>query len=138
MLIKVRGIVYALILLSLAMSTSVMAQEKKVPKTNTIDQYSTVNKKKEGPKVKKPLNILKTDTKGILYGNLCFEEFTRSKGYTYVIQPKGDPSFKGSMKRGFHNFGVKFVILLKNGIFWKLVERKRIKDCRMKTGDRIG
>lgn len=122
----------------MTLGTYAFGQEKKVPKTNTIDQYSTINKKKEGPKVKKPLLIVKTNTKGILYGNRCFEEFTRSKGYAYVIQPKGEPSFKSSMKRGFHNFGVKFVVLLKNGIFWKIAEKKRIKDCRMKTGDRVG
>ena len=117
---------------------SAQKKEAKIPKTNTIDQYSTINKKKTGPKVKKTTQIIKTNTRGILYGNLCFEDYIKSKGYEYVIQPEGDGSFKSKFKTGWHNFGAKFIVVLKNGIFWRVAEKKRIRECRIKTGDRIG
>lgn len=121
----------------LAASISVYAQDKP-PKTNTIEHNPQVDIKKEAPKVKKPLEIIKNDTQGILYGNKCFEEFTRSRGYIYIVQPQPNPTFKAKLKKFFHNFGVKFIITLKRSIFWKSVEKKKVKDCRLKTGDRVG
>ncbi|HEX9651365.1 MAG TPA: hypothetical protein VGA21_12450 [Cyclobacteriaceae bacterium] len=112
--------------------------QDKPPKTNKIDQNPRVDISKEGPKAKKYLEILKSDTQGILYGNLCFEEFTRSKGYIYVIQPQPNPIFKARFKKSWHNFGVKLIITLKHSIFWKVVEKNKTRECRQKTGDRVG
>lgn len=120
-----------------SLSVVCFAQEKP-PRSNTIDQNPKVDIKKEAPKVKKPKEIIKNDTRGILYGNRCFEEYTRSKGYIYVIQPQPNPTFKARYKKSWHNFGVKLLITLKYSIFWKAIERKRMIDCRLKTGDRIG
>ena len=122
---------------SITLITYAYAQDKP-SKTNTIDQNPRVDIKKEGPKVKKPLEILKSDTQGILYGNLCFEEYTRSKGYIYVIQPQPNPTFKARYKKNWHNFGVKLIITLKHSIFWKVVEKNKTRECRQKTGDRVG
>ena len=126
-----------LALFLLAVSFAAFAQDKPV-RTNTITQNPKVDIRKEGPKVKKPLEILKNDTRGILYGNKCFEEYTRSKGYIYVVQPQPNPTFKARYKKSWHNFGVKLVITLKHSIFWKAIERNKVRDCRLKTGDRVG
>ena len=108
------------------------------PPTKAIDPDVEVRKNKIGPKNKKMLILIKNNTKGILYGNRCFEEFTHECGYEYVVQPKGQSRNRNEISRWLHNFGVKFVVTVKNGPFWRIKERKRKKECRTKTGDYVG
>jgi len=108
------------------------------PPTKAIDPNVEVRKNKLGPKNKKLLSLIKNNTKGILYGNRCFEEFTHKRGYEYVVQPKGQSRNRNGLSRWLHNFGVKFVVTLKRGPFWKISEGKKIKECRAKSGDYVG
>ncbi len=108
------------------------------PTTKAIDSDVEVKKNKIGPKNKKLLSLIKNNTKGILYGNRCFEEFTHDCGYEYVVQLKGQSRNRNEIRRWLHNFGIKFVVTIKNGPFWKIKERKKKKECRAKTGDYVG
>jgi len=112
--------------------------QNKRPPTKAIDPDVEVRKNKIGPKNKKMLSLIKNNTKGILYGNRCFEEFTHKCGYEYVVQPKGQSRNRNEISRWLHNIGVKFVVTIKNGPFWRIKEQKKKKECRIKTGDYVG
>lgn len=81
------------------------------------------------------LQIIKRDTRNILYGNKCFEEFTYQLGFEYVVEPAGEPGSRNDLKRFFHNFGAKFILIFKAGPFWKSRVNKKIRECRELMGD---
>lgn len=76
--------------------------------------------------------------KGILLGNRCMEEATREMGFRYEVVPKEGPGSKTHEGVFFHNLGVKTILLFKNGPFWSIRLKKRMKECRRKTGDYMG
>ncbi len=117
--------------------TNAKAQEQR-PTTNTTTHGVDINKKKERPDRRRIIHIIKNDTRNILYGNKCFEDFTRDRGYEYVVQPKGNRLNKSETGRLLHNFGAKFGIFFRNGPFWKIKEGKKKKECRTKSGDFVG
>lgn len=81
---------------------------------------------------------IKNDTKGLLLGNKCMEEVTRSMRFEYVVQPKGQPGNRSEFGRLTHNFFAKLGITFRNGPFWKFKLKKKRKECRRKTGDYMG
>lgn len=87
---------------------------------------------------KKIRHILKSNTHKILLGNKCMEDFTHRMGFQYIVNPKGGIGSMNGLQQFFHNMGVKFIILLKNGPFWKAKVNKRYKECRQKSGDFVG
>lgn len=89
-------------------------------------------------KSKKVRYILKKDTQNTSYGNPCVMEITRSKGFEYLVTLKGQPGYESEVQRGFHNFGINIALLFRNGPFWKFGLRKKIRDCRQKSGDYVG
>ena len=95
----------------------------------------TAQKKSKSKKVR---YILKKDTQNTSYGNPCVVEVTRSKGFEYLVTLKGQPGYESELQRGFHNFGVNVSLLFRNGPFWKTGLKKKIKDCRFKSGDYVG
>ena len=119
---------------------SLMAQEKNegyFPTPNTqIDAKPDPKKQRE--KEKQIRYIITNDTKNTLTGNRCFEEVTRNMGFQYLAVPKGLPPNKNGFSRWWHNFGVKFMIVLKNGPFWKSRVNKKLDECKYKSGDFIG
>lgn len=94
--------------------------------------------KKQKEKEKQIRYIVKNDTKETLAGNLCFEEVTMKMGFLYLAVPKGQPYNKNGFSRWRHNFGVKFIILFKNGPFWKMKVNKKYKECKYGSGDFMG
>lgn len=109
-----------------------------VTSSNVTDSEHEVNKRKEAPKSKRLLQIIRNDTRGILYGNKCFEEVTHDMGFEYVVQPKGQPRNGSNFSRFLHNFGVKTAIFFKNGPFWKFKVKKRRRECQEASGDFTG
>ncbi len=87
---------------------------------------------------KKIRYILKKDTQNTSYGNPCVVEITRSKGFEYLVTLRGQPGYESELQRGMHNFTVNVALLFRNGPFWKSGLRKKIKECRRKTGDYVG
>ena len=106
--------------------------------TGATDKETKVNKKKQGPKKRRLLYIVRKDTKRILYGNRCFLDVQRAMGFEYLVQPKGQPLNRNGFGRNMHNLGIKFVLLFKNGPFWQIRLSKRKKDCRKLSGDFVG
>ena len=131
---------YLLLFSNLAIAGIASAQEIDndfFPTPNTrIDAKPDPKKQKE--KEKKIRYIVTNDTKNTLPGNLCFEEVTMKMGFLYLAVPKGQPPNKNNFSRWWHNFGVKFMILLKNGPFWKTKVNKKYKKCKYGSGDFMG
>ena len=101
-----------------------------------FDKKSRKSQKKS--KNKKVRYILKKNTQNTSYGNPCVVDVTRSKGFEYMVQLKGQPGYESEFQRGFHNFGVNIALLFRNGPFWKSGLKKKIRDCRLKSGDYVG
>ena len=123
----------------LFVSTSYSQENNKeyFPTPNTqLD--ATPDPKKQKDKEKKIRFIITDDTKNTLPGNLCFEEVTAGMGFQYLAVPKGQPPNKNGFSRWRYNFGVKFMILLKNGPFWKSKVNKKYKECKYGSGDYMG
>jgi len=98
-------------------------------------QNRNSQKKSKNEKVR---HILKKNTLNTSYGNPCALEVTRAKGFEYMVALKGQPGYESEIQRGFHNFGVNVSLLFRNGPFWKSGLRKKIDDCRQKSGDYVG
>jgi hypothetical protein len=116
----------------------VFAQET-IPPTSTTDVNAKLNKKKERPEGKRHyMTIIKTHTKKTLYGNKCFEDFTRELGFVYEIQIKGQAGSLNGFTRFWHNAGTKTGLVFTAWPWWKLRVNKKRKDCRKSTGDFVG
>ena len=129
--------VFCVFLFCLLFAQGVIAQEIP-PKTNSIDTNASFDKKKERPDRNHYMTIIKNDTKGILYGNKCFEDFTRSIGFVYSVQIKGNVGGLSGAGRFFHNTGVKTALFFTAWPWWKLRVNKKKKDCRKLSGDFVG
>ena len=103
-----------------------------------FDKKNRTEQKKSKSKSKKIRYIIKKDTQNTSYGNPCVAEVTRSKGFEYLVTLKGQPGYETELQRGFHNFGVNFTLLFRNGPFWKSGLKKKIENCRFKSGDYVG
>ncbi len=127
-----------LILLVCGFLTRVSYSQETMPKTNSIDANAKVDKKKERPDKKRYQTIVKNDTKRILYGNKCFEEFTRSLGFKYEVQNKKTSGSLNGPARFFHNAGTKTALFFTAWPWWKLRVNKKKKNCRKLSGDFVG
>ena len=128
----------SVIIISLLAANLSFAQET-IPKTSTTDINVKIKKKKERPVGKRHyMTIIKTHTKNTLYGNKCFEDFTRQLGFTYQIQVKGQPGSLNGFTRFWHNAGTKTALVFTAWPWWKLRVNKRYKECRKSSGDFVG
>ncbi len=116
--------------LSFAQTTST----KEFPTKATDLKADKVSRKKES-KTKKYRYIVKKDSKNTLYGNQCYLETTHKFGFEYAIECAGLGSNPSGIARWSHNFGVKFVLLFRNGPFWQHRLKKKYKHCRYQYGD---
>ncbi len=128
---------FSLVLLGLLISRSGFCQEN-MPKTNSIDINAKIDKKKERPEKQRYKTIIKNDTKRILYGNKCFEEFTQSLGFMYEVQNKNTSGSLNGPAKFLHNAGTKTALFFTAWPWWKLRINKKKKDCRKLSGDFVG
>lgn len=99
----------------------------KTPNTHTNPDPNPKDDKPKGREIK---YIIKKDTKGFLPGNKCYEEITRDMGFQYLAVPKGQAYYDTEFDRNLHNLGAKIIILLRNGIFWKIKVNKAYRKCK--------
>lgn len=128
---------YCICFIFILLVGELFAQET-LPKTNSIDPNAKVDKKRERPEKEHYMTIIKNNTKGILYGNKCFEEFTSSIGFVYAVQIKGNSGGLNGPARFFHNAGTKTAMFFTAWPWWKLRVNKKKKDCRKLSGDFVG
>lgn len=116
-----------------------MAQDKLVfgdtPTTAKSPKYKSNPKEY---KEKRPIQWVKSSSKGLLIGNPCMEEVTNDMGFVYLVQPKGQEPNKSGFERNIHNFFAKIRITLRNGPLWKFKLKKKRRECGTETGDIVG
>ena len=129
----------AIIVLVSFLATEYSVAQETIPKTSTTDTDAKIKKKKERPEGKRHyMTIIKTDTKKTLYGNKCFEDFTRQLGFVYEIQVTGQSGSLNGFSRFWHNAGTKTALVFTAWPWWKLRVNKRYKECRKSSGDFVG
>ncbi len=130
-----------MLMISLA-SAECLAQEsdeiKKDLPTEKVGFKVEDDSKANRPKKKKIRYIIKNGTSGILYGNPCVLQVTRRMGFEYAVQTPLLPGSTIEPRRLWNNFKVKLLLTLKHGPFWKISLNKRLKECGIKSGDRVG
>jgi hypothetical protein len=105
-----------------------------LPTNNTVNKR--VNHRKYEPKRKTYSKLYKTSTKGTLYGNPCALEVTRKMGFEYVPLSQGHG--KSTVGLILNNTYVNGKLIVTRSPFWKLILKKRLKNCRTKSGDGVG
>ncbi len=129
---------WCLLLVCLLALEPVLGQNLPPASTTNTDFNKKSRKSQQKSKNKKVRYILKKNTQNTSYGNPCVVEITRSKGFEYLVTLKGQPGYESEFQRAFHNFGVNFTLFFRNGPFWKSGLKKKIEDCRHKSGDFVG
>jgi hypothetical protein len=130
-----------LVLLCMLIVPSAHAQKKKAKKqrkgaTTTTSYNARI--KNEPPAPKEYMHLYSTNTRGILQGNKCMDDYTEKLGFRYVVMPPGQDGSLTDTEMRLNNFGVKFLLLLKNGPFWHHRLNKKARKCRERTGDYYG
>jgi hypothetical protein len=128
-------------LLSLLLGTDLIAQPKSkandfVSGTSTTQQVNTdkfkrskfTNRSRDLPQ------IVRSNAKGILYGNLCAREVAAKMGFEYLIMPPGGESESGFLDK-WGNFKTRVSLTLRYGPWWKATFNHRVRKCRRATLD---
>lgn len=129
---------WCLLLVCLLALEPILGQSSPPASTTNTDFDKKSRNSQKRSKQKKVRYILKKDTQNTSYGNPCVVEITRSSGFEYLVTLKGQPGYESEFQRGLHNFGVNVMLLFRNGPFWKSGLKKKIQDCRHKSGDYVG
>jgi hypothetical protein len=106
--------------------------------TENIRMKQDDNNARNRPKRKKIRVITKNKGEGILYGNPCMVEETMKMGFEYNVQIPGMPGSMLPWRRRYENFKVHLNLIVTKSPFWKLVLNRRVKDCRLRSGDFVG
>lgn len=106
--------------------------------TPALDKSAGFSPNAMRPKRKKIRFLVKKRTNGLLMGNKCAEDVTHKMGFEYIVLAKGQPGYKNEWQRNWHNLGVKALLFITRGPFWKFAVKKRIKRCKYQTGDYMG
>lgn len=79
--------------------------------------------------------LVKYQSKGLLYGNLCAREISERMGFEYVIVPESVLSVEERLKDKGNNFKTNIKLIFKHGPWWKMTFNRRVKKCRRMTTD---
>lgn len=136
-------LLYIIILSFVCLSLSAQEKLNFGDTENTAPKSPTYKANDKQYKKRKPVELIKTSSKGLLLGNPCMEEIYKELELRYTIQRKeftGKPNsnYVNGFYRFFKNFGAKVKLLLRNGPFWKFKLNKKRKQCRELAGDYVG
>ena len=139
------GLVFGLLFFGVALgSFSLRAQISDEPflqsesPTKNVDKDVRVYHGEHTSKEKPVRFLIQKDTRGTLSGNKCVFDATHEMGFEYITLTKGDPGYENEWNRSRHNFGVKTYLFFTRGPFWKSKVKKKIDECRYRTGDYAG
>lgn len=119
------------------MSEYAIAQQRKKPTASTNTSWDA-RMEGEPREQKQYKTIYRRNPYGTFLGNKCVEESTQKMGFRYELVPKQGPGSKTAVGVFLHNTGTKSLLLFRNGPFWQCRLRRRIDECRIRTGDYIG
>ena len=128
-----------MVIFCLSLNLNILAQDQVTfGHTKKTANDPTVVENPADHKERRMVFIIKNEPGGLLIGNRCFEKATRSFGFEYLMQPKGQPGNRSGTNRFMHNLGAKITLVFRNGPFWKSRLNKKEKECRELTGDFMG
>lgn len=144
---KARGVAgwlrpLVLLLLLAWVSGTATAQErrrskKRYPEQTANTSHQSTDKARAQARQGRMLRIFKRDPSKVLHGNRCVSEYTQAMGFEYVILT-ADDSGDADLNSFFTNVGNGVVLMFRHGPFWSCKVRKRIRQCRLGTGDFVG
>ena len=108
--------------------------EEEIPTNNTVQKR--VNHRKYQPKRKIYDKLYKKNTKGTMYGNPCAIDVTHRMGFEYV--PLNQKHGKSPIGIILNNTFVGTKLFFTRSPVWKIILKKRLKDCRLSSGDGVG
>lgn len=114
------------------------AQRKHKPPVASNNTSLNTKERPSSKPGKKVYVIYKTDFKETMSGNKCVEDLSRKMRFRYEHLMKKGPGSKTQEGIFLHNLGTKTILMFKNGPFWQIRFRKKMKDCQQKTGDFVG
>lgn len=79
--------------------------------------------------------IVRSDAKGVLYGNLCARQVAQRMGFEYVIMPASGTEFDARLGDRWRNLKTKASLVFRYGPWWKATYNRRVKKCRRSTLD---
>ena len=120
----------------MAQSNKKKSKKKNKGETSTTSYDARIKNEPEGPK--EYMYLYRTNTRGVLLGNKCMEDYTEKMGFRYVVVPPGQEGSLSPAQMRLNNFGVKFALLFKSGPFWHHRLNKKLRNCREKSGDFMG
>lgn len=135
-----KSILYLLLACTFLLCAQPLSAQQKANKKRKGNTTNTSYgaKIKEPPAPKEYMHIYRPNTRGTLLGNKCMDDYTEKRGFRYVVMPGGIEERPSVLEMRAHNFGVKFILLLKNGPFWHHRLNKELRKCRESTGDYMG
>lgn len=128
----------SILLLCIAVGSATAQAYDRTNPTENIRMKQDDNTKKNKPKRKRIDVIIKNSPEGILYGNPCVEEETKQMGFKYTVQNPGLPGTLKPLTLMVHNLKVYTRLTLTKSPFWKAILKRRIRDCRERSGDWMG
>ncbi len=131
-----RALLIGCLLVVCTLSAFGQKDTKKPPASSNTSMDAWVDSPPEGEK--NYLTILKRNTRGTGIGNKCVEDQTMKMGFRYMLVPKQGPGSRSGAGVLLHNAGAKFLLFFRNGPLWTVRLKKKVKECRRKTGDYIG
>lgn len=91
------------------------------------------------PPKRKRIHYLYTDSsKDLLLGNPCAMKATREMGFEYVLQPLWLPGSPKEKQWEANNLMVNMKLFFTHGPFWRLILKRKIKNCQIQSGDIVG
>ena len=120
----------------LPLNVNGQGKEKDFGYSSTTDYYDA--RKYEKKTRTALIGLYSKDPAETLMGNECVESYTRELGFEYVY-PFSSPGIPRNDLYIFANNrwnGLR--LMFKNGLFWKRKVKKRIKACRLSSGDYRG
>jgi hypothetical protein len=106
--------------------------------TENLEMGKDANKKANRTKKKRYSVIYRPNTKKILYGNPCAVEATRKMGFEYMVESRTGVRSASRLGKFWNNLRVKTKLVFTRSPFWKVILKKKFKDCRPKSGDIVG
>ena len=113
------------------------AVEEELP-TENLEMRKDSNKRANKPKRKKYGRIYVPNADKILYGNPCVLEETHKMGFEYLVEPRNISGSKNWKGKFLNNLWVKSKLVVTRSPFWKMILKKKIKKCRVMSGDLVG
>jgi len=130
-------ITFSIGFLSLSAQKKVKPVQEYLP-TENLEMRKDANKSSNAPDRKRIAILYVKNANKILYGNPCATKETHRMGFEYIVEPRNGLESKTRKGKFLNNLWVKTKLVVTRSPFWKIILNKRIKDCRMQTGDFAG